>query len=114
MSKTKRHTDDDMIAVVYTASSEIHGKGVFALRDIEAGEYIGTFAGPAAKRDGTHVLWVYENGEDAEPVGRIGKNLLRYLNHAQACNAEFDGFDLYATSRIKKDQELTIDYGGEP
>lgn len=44
------------------------------------------------------------------PVGRSGRNLLRYLNHAVPGNAEFDGFDLYARSRIGAGEEITFDY----
>ena len=95
---------------VYAAPSEIHGTGLFAKRRIEKGEYIGTYEGRAAKRDGTYVLWVFEEGE--EPVARSGRNLLRYLNHAEEGNAEFDGFDLYALGNIEPDEEITFDYQG--
>ena len=96
--------------IVYKAPSEIHGTGLFARVTISKGEYIGTYEGPTAKRDGTYVLWVFE--DEKEPVGRSGRNLLRYLNHQDDGNAEFDGFDLYALSDIKPDEEITFDYGG--
>lgn len=112
MSKQKYLTNSQLKAVVYAAKSEVHGTGVFACRDIGDGEYIGTLAGPRARRDGTYVLWVYERGREDEPVGRSGRNLLRYLNHASPCNAAFDGFDLYAICAIRRDDEITIDYGG--
>ena len=94
---------------VCVKKSEIHGKGLFARRDIAKGEYIGTFRGPAAKRDGMYVLWIY-CGDDWQ--GRHGRNSLRYLNHAKTCNAEFDDFDLYALRRIRAGSEITIDYNG--
>jgi SET domain-containing protein len=112
MSEYRYLTNRQLRAVVYAASSGIHGTGLFAARDIAGGEYIGTYAGPQARRDGTYVLWVYESAADPEPVGRSGRNLLRYLNHASPCNAEFDGFDLYASRRISRDDEITIDYEG--
>ena len=96
--------------IVYKAPSEIHGNGLFAKVDINKGQYIGTYEGPPAKRDGTYVLWVFEEGR--EPVGRSGRNLLRYLNHQDEGNAEFDGFDLYARQDIKPHDEITFDYGG--
>jgi len=96
--------------VVRVGRSGIHGRGLFAVRAIAAGEYIGTFSGPAARSDGMHVLWVYPD-DSAEPVGRVGRNLLRFLNHADDENAEFDGFDLYALRAIGVDEEVTIDYG---
>lgn len=94
--------------IVYAAPSTIHGKGLFAKVPISEGEYIGTYLGPRAKRNGSHVLWVCEEGK--EPVGRRGLNLLRYLNHHDKPIAEFDGFDLYALRDIGPDEELTINY----
>jgi hypothetical protein len=112
MSERVFLTNRQLKAVVYAADSGIHGTGLFAARDIAGGEYIGTYAGPPASRDGTYVLWVYESGPRQDPVGRSGRNLLRYLNHASPCNAEFDGFDLYASCAICRDDEITIDYEG--
>ena len=79
---------------------------------MEKGEYIGTYHGPDAKRNGTYVLWVYDSDDEANAIGRSGRNLLRYLNHADPGNAEFDGFDLYARSRIEVDEEITFNYEG--
>lgn len=94
---------------VYSGPSGIHGRGLFACKPIKKGEYIGTYEGPQATRNGTYVLWVYEDGK--EPIGRSGRNLLRYLNHELPSKAEFDGFDLYASVNIKPHEEITIDYG---
>ena len=96
--------------IVYRAPSTIHGNGLFAKVSIAKGSYIGTYEGPTAKRDGTYVLWVFEEG--SSPVGRSGRNLLRYLNHQDEGNAEFDGFDLYALRDIDPNEEITFDYGG--
>jgi SET domain-containing protein len=96
---------------VYKAPSPIHGTGCFAQRDFATGEYIGTYVGPGARRNGTYVLWVYEEGQ--EPVGRRGRNLLRYLNHQKNGNAAFDGFDLYAKREISRGEEITFDYNGD-
>lgn len=95
--------------IVYKADSLIHGTGLFAKRDIKKGERIGIYEGQQARRNGTYVLWVYED-EGGKPVGRSGRNLLRYLNHSIPGNAEFDGFDLYARVKIKLDDEITFDY----
>lgn len=111
MNGYKRVTNTQLKALVYAATSGLHGTGLFASRRIAAGAYIGTFAGPEARRDGVYVLWVYEPGSEDAPVGRSGRNLLRYLNHASPCNAAFDGFDLYASRGIDRDEEITIDYG---
>jgi uncharacterized protein len=39
--------------IVYKAPSKIHGTGLFAKVSIPKGNYIGTYEGPLAKRDGT-------------------------------------------------------------
>ncbi len=96
---------------VYKAASPIHGTGVFARVPFAAGEYLGTYVGPDVRRDGTYVLWVCEEGR--APIGRSGRNLLRYLNHQRPGNAEFCGFDLYARERIAPGEEITFDYGGD-
>lgn len=108
----KRRHDHELEALVRTGESQIHGTGLFAACDIAAGCYIGTFHGPETDSDGGHVLWVYEHPEDPEPLGRRGENLLRFLNHAVPSNAEFDGFDLYASRPIGAGEEITIDYEG--
>lgn len=111
MKNGRRLTDGQLRGLVHLDDSGIHGRGLFASRRIAAGEYIGTFHGPSARRDGTYVLWVYEEGGDGKAVGRRGRNMLRYLNHAASCNAEFDGFDLYACRAISPGEEITIHYG---
>ncbi len=110
MTSEKRTTDSQLKKIVCSGTSKIHGTGLFAARKIDKGEYIGTYWGPLAKRNGTYVLWVYETEDEDSAVGRSGRNLLRYLNHSTRCNAEFDGFDLYALNKIPKDGEITFDY----
>jgi len=113
MSFKRKIKNGDLREAVYSALSSIHGTGLFARRIICKDEYIGTYHGPNAKRDGTYVLWVYESDDEESAIGRSGRNLLRYLNHAQPGNAEFDGFDLYALEEIQVDQEITFNYEGK-
>jgi len=101
---------DPLSARLYVAASPIHGRGCFARIGFELGELIGTFIGPLVDEDGPHVLWVCD-AESGEVVGRIGTNLLRWVNHSDDPNAEFDGFDLYARRAIVRDEEITCDYG---
>ncbi|MEE9384795.1 MAG: SET domain-containing protein [Nannocystaceae bacterium] len=96
---------DSMRTTLYVYESVRHGKGVFAKREIQSGEFLGEYKGPAAKRNGSHVLWADDEH------GRSGRNLLRYLNHSRRPNAEFDGFLLYAKRRIRCDEEVTFNYG---
>ena len=94
VSQPQRRFDRELREWVYAADSPIHGRGLFARRAIARGEYIGTFWGPEVKRDGVYVLWVTVGAGDAGVIGRSGRNMLRYLNHARRPNAEFDGFEL--------------------
>ena len=96
---------------VSAAPSTIHGTGLFARQKFAKGEYIGTYEGPAAKRNGTYVLWVTD--ENGDTSARSGRNLLRFLNHQRPPNAEFDGYDLFAKKAIKPGDEITFDYGWE-
>lgn len=105
----RRLSDRRLAGVVCVARSPIHGRGVFAVRGIEAGEYIGTFHGPRVDNDARHVLWVYDG--QGNVIGRKGVNLLRFLNHDPAFNAAFVDFDLYACRTIATGEEITIDYG---
>ncbi|MTW21799.1 SET domain-containing protein-lysine N-methyltransferase [Allochromatium palmeri] len=89
--------------------SSIHGQGCFARIGFEPGDYIGTFEGLEVEEDGPHVLWVYDPERD-RLIGRRGTNVLRWLNHSDDPNAEFDGFELYARLTIAVGSEITIDY----
>lgn len=102
-------TEDRLRERVYKAPSPIHGNGLYARVNFAPGDYIGTYEGPAARRNGTYVLWVQDDGGW---VGRSGRNLLRWLNHQDPGNAEFDGFDLYARAAIQPGEEITFDYSG--
>lgn len=111
MPMDSRTRNGQLKALVYADTSSIHGTGLFAARNIARNEYIGTYWGPQAKRDGTYVLWVYEPDKPEHPIGRSGRNLLRFLNHADRPNAAFDAFDLFAAKAIRAGEEITIDYG---
>ncbi|MBF0470727.1 MAG: SET domain-containing protein-lysine N-methyltransferase [Gammaproteobacteria bacterium] len=105
-------TDDESLSkLFYVADSPLHGQGLFARKGVAKGRYLGSYAGPKTRRNGMYVLWVEES--EGEWIGCNGKNLLRYINHSTKPCAEFDGLDLYACKRIKKDQEITINYGDE-
>jgi len=109
-----RHHNSELREWVYAAASPLHGTGLFARKRMAAGDYIGTYHGPKASRNGMYVLWVCESdGEKEQWIGCSGRNLLRYLNHSAAFNAEFDGLDLYAVADIAEDEEITFYYGDE-
>lgn len=101
-----------MLKSLEICASKIHGKGLFAKISIPKGMYIGFYEGPVAKKNGSHVLWA--TMEDGTEIGRSGKNKLRYLNHSNRPNSEFDGFELYAKKNIKPGDEITFHYGDDP
>lgn len=106
-TSAERAADQRTRRLVYVAASPIHGRGLFARARLPRGAFVGTYLGPWAQRNGSHVLWVDE-GDGW--IGRRGFNRLRYVNHSRRPNAEFDGFDLYALRAIPPGEEITIDY----
>lgn len=94
---------------VEVKESPIHGKGVYARKKIKAGARIGTYHGDHTDEDDTYVLWVTD--ENGREYGVDGTTDLKFLNHSQEPNAEFDGDELYALRDIKPGEEITFHYG---
>lgn len=90
--------------------STIHGRGLFARKDIAVDTFIGRYEGPATDQDGMHVLWIW-NDEASRWEGIDGKNEMRFLNHSSDPNADWWGTDLYAIKPIAAGEEITFDYG---
>ena len=108
----------DNNALCFVADSPVHGRGLFARRNIPADTWIGHYDGPQTLENGMHVLWMEADTDSDETtvdgwVGYDGNNELRFLNHAKHPNGEMDGLDLYACSDISAGEEITIDYGEE-
>jgi len=94
------------IPPVYVEESTIHGKGLFASRDIKKGELIGAFKYKSAKKDGPYVLWVNED------KGYTVLDDFKYINHNNKANAAYyDDFTVMAIKKIKKGDEITHYYG---
>lgn len=93
---------------VEVRESEIHGRGLFALKRLRKGQFIGRFEGEPTHDDGTHVLWLVD--DDGEEIGIRGHNALRFLNHGESPNAEFRADELYALRNLQPGAELLIDY----
>lgn len=99
--KQKKH-----VPPVYVGESKIHGRGLFASRDIKKGELIGEFACKPSKNDGAHVLWIEED------QGYQVIDDFKYINHDNKANAAYyDDFTVMAIKKIKKDEEITHYYG---
>lgn len=93
-------------APVYVEESQIHGKGLFASRDIKKGELIGRFKSKPAKKDGPYVLWMEED------EGYQVLDEFKYINHHNKANAAyFDDFTVMAIKKIQKGEEITHYYG---
>jgi len=91
---------------IYVKESDIHGKGLFASRDITKAELIGEFQSKQTKKDGPHVLWMEED------KGYLVLDDFRYINHNNKANAAYyDDFTVMAIRNIKKDEEITHFYG---
>ena len=92
---------------VVIGKSKIHGKGVFAIRDMPKGYYVGEYEGPltgpgVSKFD----FHDYDTGK-----ARRGRNDLRYMNsNHDDPNCDFDKFDCFTTRKITKGEELTFSY----
>lgn len=93
--------------------SPIHGRGVFATRDIPIHTRIGRYQGIEVKRNSRYVLIIplLDGGE----LLIKGTNELRFLNHSRPGNAYFRatgrGDVLYSRCNIPKGTEITFDYG---
>lgn len=111
---------------VEVRDSTVHGKGVFALRDLPAGTPIGRYGGrrytpqQAGARDWDHELtYVFGLSDGSLIDGADGGNAMRHLNHSCSPNCiayeveDADGLpqvDIEARRRIRSGEELFIDY----
>jgi SET domain-containing protein len=98
-------------AWTYVGTSEIHGKGLFAARNVAPGTCLGTYEGRRTRRNGRYVLWIED--ESGDSIGIRGENEVRYVNHALDPNAEFEERHLFATRAIRAHEEITIHYGDD-
>ncbi len=103
-----RNAKRDAEPNVYVEDSGIHGRGLFAARDLEADTLILTIEGRPTQEDGVHVIWVHV-GEAME--GFEITNEARYVNHSRSPNAAFFDEELWSLRRIRKGEEITHHYG---
>lgn len=91
----------------YVKNSGIHGKGLFARCDIKKEDIIGTIEFNPVEEDGPYVLWVEDQGVLVECD-------LKYINHSHSPNACYcEDLNVVALADIKKDEEITHDYGDD-
>jgi SET domain-containing protein len=126
MSKTAQAASSDTRRIQIRKSG-IHGKGVFALKPIAAGERVIEYKGetiswPEALRRHPHDPsqpnhTFYFSLDDGSHVidGNVGGNSSRWINHACVANCEADEIDgrvfIKARRKLKAGEELFYDYG---
>jgi SET domain-containing protein len=104
MTKKKKTKDTS----VYVADSKIHGKGLFAAKTIKKGELIGCFKHHKTAIDGSYVLWFEDD------LAYVVEDDFKYINHSKKANAAYyDDFTIMAIKKIKKDDEITHNYGSD-
>lgn len=111
--------------------SKIHGNGLYANTDIDAGvaiiEYVGekikkkeslkrcTEWEEAARKTGEGLVYIFDLNKKYDLDGNTPNNPAKYINHAcnENCEAinEEDRIWIYSTKEIKKGEELYFDYG---
>tara|TARA_B110000483_G_C18039102_1_gene481853 strand:+ start:688 stop:948 length:261 start_codon:yes stop_codon:yes gene_type:complete len=74
------------------------------------GSLIAKFNGIETSQDGNHVLWV-EDKITKEVQAHLGTGMLKYLNHSNVPNCEFNGLELFALKDILVSDELCFHYG---
>lgn len=93
---------------VAVKNSNIHGKGLFALKNIKKDQLIGHFKGKKTSKTSAYVLWI-DTHHSIEVEG-----LLKYINHSKQPNAcYYDDLTVVALKDINKDEEITHDYGDD-
>ncbi len=109
MAAKKRASSKRKGPAYFVAKSPIHGRGLFAARDIPKNTLIESIEGVPTKRDGSYVIWSDDDRGNESGI-RI-TNACRFVNHAKKPNAGFFGLELWSVRAIKKGDEITHNYG---
>ena len=89
----------------FVENSPIHGKGLFAAKDIKAGVSLGRLHGMLTEEDGTYVLWLNKR------IGFEITNDFRFINHDSNPNCALTDTEVFTLRDIKMGEEFTHDYG---
>jgi uncharacterized protein len=109
-------------AACVVGRSRIHGRGLFATRDIAAGERITQYVGErigkaesARRQAARRRVWIFELNTRHDLDGANPRNPARYANHSCAPNSEAVAGRgevwLRARRAIAAGEEVTFDYG---
>jgi uncharacterized protein len=125
MNPPARALEIPQLNLLEVRQSEVHGQGVFALRDLPAGQQIGHYTGRRYAPDETHESWdgsltyLFGLSDGSVIDGAQGGNATRHINHACAPNVEAVeqwGADdvlvlvVRTLRRIRVGEELFLDY----
>ena len=101
----KPYIQDELVTV---GESRIHGMGLFAASDIQAGTELGRCRAKKARKEGPHVLWLSEDKQVKVVCD------LRYINHHRHPNVVcYDDLTVVALRDIEAGEELFHHYGDE-
>lgn len=95
----------DVSDKVFVASSELHGKGLFAAKRIKADTVLGRLVGMPTYDDGIYVLWI------SDELGLELVNDFKYINHGKKPNAAYTDVDVTVLRDVEAGEELLHDYG---
>ncbi len=79
------------------------GTAAFVTREINAGELLGTLAGPRIETRNRYTI--ERDGHHYEPGAPV-----RYVNHSCTPNARWSGHELRALRTLQAGEEVTFDY----
>jgi uncharacterized protein len=125
MTKTETYRRETKMRLrrITARRSSVHGKGLFALQPIAAGERLIEYKGEvtswrraaARQRSEAGHTFVFGLSDGRVIDGSRGGNSARFLNHACAPNCEAietgDRVFIHALTSIRRGDELFIDYG---
>lgn len=122
-----------MIKKYKVKKSKIHGKGIFAKQDIRKGETIIEYKGKKITKKESEIIslkteekaksnhnlgavYIFELNRKYDLDGNIPNNPAKYINHSCNPNAETeqdenDRIWIVALRNIKKDEEISYNYG---
>jgi SET domain-containing protein len=116
-SRLVRRQADVLAAWIYPKPSIIQGIGAFAERNIKKGTKL-FWRVPVLKHEDYQVLTRLLTPKQAEfflttenAVYDIRNSVLRYMNHSDKPNIDWSDGYIVTLNDIRKDDELTINYG---
>ena len=95
----------DVSDKVFVASSELHGKGLFAAKRIKADTVLGRLVGMPTFEDGIYVLWITDD------IGLELVNDFKFINHGKNPNVAYTDVDVTILRDVEPGEELLHDYG---